>query len=95
MYAMSLNITNNAIHSEEYIKMTKDLEVFGFQLDKPTNLFLLKEGDLTNVYKAIEYLSSLKWLKPVLSDVHVMKIESYSDFTEIVRERKKIKCESM
>lgn len=95
MYAISLNLTNNTINSDEYIEMTKDLEIFGFKLDKSTNLFIIKQGDLTNVYKAIEYLSSLKWLKPILSDIHVMKIESYSDFTEIVKLNNKVSCIEM
>lgn len=85
MYAISLNLIDNTINSREYIEMTKELETFGFRLDKSTNLFVIKQGDLTYVYKAIEYLSSLKWLKPILSDIHVMKIESYSDFTKIVK----------
>lgn len=85
MYAISLNLIDNTINSREYIEMTKELEVFGFRLDQSTNLFIIKQGDLTNVYKAIKYLSSLKWLKPILSDINVMKIESYSDFTEIVK----------
>ncbi len=87
MYAISISTIDNTTSSKEYVEMTHEMKMFDFELDKSTNLFLLGKGDLSNVYRAIEYLASLKWLKPILSDIHVMKIDSYSDFTEIVKSR--------
>lgn len=43
-------------------------------------------GNLGNLYQAINDLSKLEWFRKAVRDIRAYKVEDWSDFTPIIRQ---------
>lgn len=48
--------------------------------------YLTVNGNLSNLYKAINDLSKFEWFKKSVRDIRAYKVEDWSDFTPIMKE---------
>jgi len=71
-----------------YDEICNELNQFGFERTQGS-VYLYKNGDngLAVVYKAINRLSSIDWFRESVRDIRVFKVEDWSDFTDIVKNR--------
>lgn len=69
-----------------YDEIRQELELFGFEWTQES-VYINSDNtnSLTTVYKAINRLSQIDWLKKSVRDIRAFKVEDWSDFTEIVR----------
>jgi virulence-associated protein VapD len=49
------------------------------------SVYLTKKNDMANLYKAIEALKKIDWLKKSVRDIRVFRVEDWSDFTGVVK----------
>ncbi len=47
--------------------------------------YLTVNGNLGNLYKAINDLSKFEWFRKSVRDIRAYKVEDWSDFTQIVK----------
>ena len=50
-------------------------------------IFKGEENNLTNVYKVINKLASIPWFSDAVRDIRAFKVEDWSDFTDIVKNK--------
>ncbi len=93
MYAIAFDIKIDDLRREygdpynrAYDEIRQELETLGFQWTQGSVYISVSEKDtLTNVYRAINRLSSILWFKRSVRDIRAFKVEDWSDFTDIVR----------
>lgn len=64
-------------------------ELKGFAFERTTgNMFIhrLEKDGLKDLYRAINRLSTIPWLKKSIRGLHAFKIEDWSNFTSIIKE---------
>jgi virulence-associated protein VapD len=71
--------------SSAYTEIAKTLVPFGFERIQGS-VYLTREGDLTNLYRAIDALRSIGWFRRCARDVRGFKVEDWSNFTGLIRE---------
>ncbi len=71
--------------SSAYTEIAKTLEPFGFERIQGS-VYTTREGDLTNLFRAIDALRSLGWFRRCARDVRGFRVENWSDFTALIRE---------
>ncbi len=71
---------------DEIRAMMEDLGFVGF-VGTQGSLCVSKneKNDLTTVYKVINKLSNVQWFSDSVRDIRALKVEDWSDFTEIVK----------
>ena len=73
-------------YNRAYDEIRRELEQLGFEWTQGSVYISTSEKDtLTNVYKAINKLSKIDWFKKSVRDIRALKVEDWSDFTEIVK----------
>ena len=72
--------------SSAYTEIAKTLVPFGFERIRGS-VNLARDGDLTNLYRAVDSLRSLGWFRRCARDVRGFKIEDWSNFTGLIREK--------
>ena len=94
MYAISFDLKIDVLkkvygeqYNNAYSEIHHELKALGFDCWKQGCIYITKEesGSLATVYKAINRLSSIKWFKESVRDIHAFKVEDLSDFTDIVK----------
>ena len=95
MYAVSFDMEISKLkehYGEPYNKAYDEIRILmsdlGFEWTQGS-LYILKgeENNLTAVYKIISKLSSIKWFSDAVRDIRAFKVEDWSDFTEIVKNK--------
>lgn len=73
-------------YNKAYEDIRSTLEKFGF-VWKQGSLYVAEQNvnNLTQVYKAINKLASIKWFKDSVRDIRAFKVEDWSDFTDVVK----------
>jgi virulence-associated protein VapD len=72
--------------SSAYTEIVKTLAPFGFERIQGS-VYLTREGDLTSLYRAVDALRALGWFRKCARDVRGFKVEDWSNFTGLVREK--------
>lgn len=94
MYAVSFDFNSDDLKKEfgknynnkAYDKIEKIFEKFGFSwLNGSVYINYSKKNSLTEVYKAINMLSTIYWFKKSVRNIKVFKISDLSDFTLAVK----------
>ena len=67
-----------------YFEIKRILKTNGFCWIQGST-YLTTDGNLGNLYKAINALSRVEWFRKSVRDIRGYKVEDWSDFTEIVR----------
>lgn len=95
MYAVSFDMELSKLkehYGEPYNKAYDEIRILmsdlGFEWTQGS-LYVLRgeENNLTSVYKIINKLSSVKWFSDAVRDIRAFKVEDWSDFTDIVKNR--------
>jgi virulence-associated protein VapD len=95
MYAVSFDMEVSKLkehYGEPYNKAYDEIRILmsdlGFEWTQGS-LYVLRgeENNLTSVYKIINKLSSVKWFSDAVRDIRAFKVEDWSDFTDIVKNR--------
>jgi len=75
-------------YNKAYDEIRLMLDDLGFEWTQGS-LYIAKieSNTLTTVYKAINKLSSIKWFSQSVRDIRAFKVEDWSDFTEIVKNK--------
>lgn len=94
MYAIAFDLKIDDLKKEygepynkAYDEIRQELELLGFEWTQGSLYISINEKDtLTNVYKAINKLSNIKWFRNSVRDIRAFKVEDYSNFTDIVKD---------
>lgn len=95
MYAVSFDMEISKLkehYGEPYNKAYDEIRILmselGFEWTQGS-LYILKgeENNLTSVYKVINKLSSINWFSDAVRDIRAFKVEDWSDFTDIVKDK--------
>lgn len=75
-------------YNKAYDEIRLMLDSLGFEWTQGS-LYIAKieSNTLTTVYKAINKLSSIKWFSQSVRDIRAFKVEDWSDFSEIVKNK--------
>lgn len=84
-----LTVADTELHhpksvSSAYAEIGKTLKLFGFE-NVQGSLYMSKEGDMVNLFEAIQALKNLEWFPPSVRDIRGFKVEDWSDFTRTVK----------
>ncbi len=66
-------------YNNAYVEVRKILKSFGFQWIQGSTY--ATDGDLSNLFSAMEKLQKIDWFCKSVRDIRAFKIEDYSDFT--------------
>lgn len=93
MYAISFELLISVLksvygepHNNAYFEIKKVLLNDGFHLTQGS-VHISKNNDLTSVCKAINALSKIVWFKNSVRDIRTFKVEDWSDFTDIIKNK--------
>lgn len=95
MYAIAFDLKIDDLKKEygepynkAYDEIRQELENLGFDWTQGSVYINHKEeNSLTTVYRAINRLSKITWFKESVRDIRAFKVEDWSDFTSIVKEK--------
>ena len=51
------------------------------------SVYLTQKNDMANLYRAIAALKKIEWFRKSVRDIRVFRIEDWSDFTSLVKEK--------
>jgi virulence-associated protein VapD len=93
MYAIAFDLEIDDVkknfgepYNAAYDEIRQELESLDFEWKKGSVYINSNfENALTNVYKAINKLSSIDWFKKSVRDIRAFKVLEWSDFTDIVK----------
>ena len=72
--------------SHAYADIGRTLARFEFE-GIQGSVYLTKNGELANMYRAVEALKALPWLEKCVRDLRVFRIDYGSDFTPVMKEK--------
>ena len=91
MFAISFDMTISNLerhfgkpYHRAYYEIKNSLKRNGFSWIQGST-YLTVEGNLGNLYKAINDLSKFDWFKQSVRDIRAYKVEDWSDFTQIIK----------
>lgn len=92
MYAIAFDLKIDTLketygepYNGAYAEIQRELEDQGFVWAQGS-LYLTDEGnELAAVFKAIDRLRKIEWFRKSVRDIRAFKVDSWSDFTEIVK----------
>lgn len=92
MYALSFDMVIEDLkkyypgesYNNAYFDIKQLLKNNGFQWVQGST-YLLDSDDLSSLVKAVMDLSKLEWFKKSVRDIRGFKVESWSNFTDLVR----------
>lgn len=88
--AFDMNITNlrkyyGEPYNNAYFEINKLLRTYDFY-NAQGSVYLTENGNMANLFKAIQLLKSIEWFRKSVRDIRGFKVEDWSDFTAIVKE---------
>lgn len=91
MYALSFDMVVSDLqkyygvpYNKAYFDIKELLASNGFEWIQGST-YLSKTDDLTALVKTVMQLSKIEWFKKSVRDIRGFKVESWSDFTELVK----------
>ena len=72
--------------SQAYSDIADTLEAFGFRSVQGSD-YVCDSEDMANLFAAIMALKALPWLPQSMRDLRAFRVEQWSDFTALVKER--------
>ena len=92
MFAISFDMTVSSLeehygkpYNRAYYEIKECLKKNSFEWIQGST-YLTVNGNLSNLYKAINDLCKYDWFKKSVRDIRAYKVEDWSDFTQIVKE---------
>ena len=70
--------------SQAYTDIGRTLETFDFT-GIQGSVYLTRNGELANMYSAVEALKALPWLAKSVRDLRVFRVDYGSDFTFVMK----------
>jgi len=71
---------------QAYTEIGSTLYGFGFNRVQGS-LYVSENEDMANLFKAIIALKALKWFPPSVRDIRAFRVEQWSDFTTLIKEK--------
>ena len=94
MFAISFDMTVSELeacygkpYNRAYYEIKESLKKNDFNWIQGST-YLTVNGNLGNLYKAINDLSKFEWFRKSVRDIRAYKVEDWSDFTQIVKNAK-------
>ena len=84
MLVSDLEANYSKPYNRAYYEIKESLKQNGFEWIQGST-YLTVDGNLGNLYKAINDLSKYEWFRRSVRDIRAYKVEDWSDFTQIVR----------
>lgn len=91
MYALSFDMSVSALqenygepYNNAYFEIKQMLMQNGFEWVQGST-YLCETDDLTSLVKTVMQLSKIDWFKKTVRDIRGFKVESWSDFTDLVK----------
>ncbi len=72
-------------YNNSYFEIKTILREFDFFITQGS-VYLTKNNDMANLYRAINALKAKEWFRKSVRDIRVFRVEDWSDFTAIVKE---------
>ncbi len=85
MSISNLNQYYGDIYNNAYFEIKTELRKFEFY-NTQGSVYLCQNGDMANLFKAINALKSIEWFKKSVRDIRAFRVEDWSNFTELVKE---------
>lgn len=88
--AFDMNIANlrkyyGEPYNNAYFEINKLLRTCDFY-NTQGSVYLTENGNMANLFKAIQLLKNVEWFKKSVRDIRGFKVEDWSDFTDIVKD---------
>lgn len=91
MYALSFDMSVSALqenyggpYNNAYFEIKQMLMQNGFEWVQGST-YLCETDDLTSLVKTVMQLSKIDWFKKSVRDIRGFKVDSWSDFTDLVK----------
>jgi virulence-associated protein VapD len=72
-------------YNNAYFDIKKELRKYEFY-NTQGSLYLSKNTDMANLFRAIDALKKIGWFKQSVRDIRAFRVEDWSNFTEFVKE---------
>lgn len=72
-------------YNNAYFDIKKELRKYEFY-NTQGSLYLSKNTDMANLFRAIDGLKKIFWFKKSVRDIRAFRVEDWSNFTEFVKE---------
>jgi virulence-associated protein VapD len=72
--------------SSAYTEIATTLSPFGFERIQGS-VYMTHDTDMTNLIRAVDALRSMSWFRRCARDVRGFKVENWSNFTALIREK--------
>lgn len=72
-------------YNNAYFEIKTEMRKFEFY-NTQGSVYLCANGDMANLFRAIDALKKIEWFKKSVRDIRAFKVEDWSDFTAFVRE---------
>ncbi|MBW8326575.1 MAG: virulence protein [Prolixibacteraceae bacterium] len=71
-------------YTNAYYEIKNILESFNFY-NTQGSVYLTKDNDMANLFRAIEALKKTEWFRLSVRDIRAFRVEDWSNFTEYVK----------
>lgn len=92
MYAIAFDLKIDELrasygepYNNAYAEIQRELEELDFTWAQGSLYLTNSSNELAAVFKAIERLKSIDWFSKSVRDIRAFKVESWSNFTDIVK----------
>jgi virulence-associated protein VapD len=72
-------------YNNAYFEINKALRKYEFY-NTQGSVYLSKNNDLSNLFRAMNELKSIDWFKNSVRDIRAFRIEDWSNFTDFMKE---------
>lgn len=72
-------------YNNAYFEIKNELRKYDFY-NTQGSVYLSKNSDMANLFRAINGLKGIDWFKNSVRDIWTFKVEDWSDFTNFIKE---------
>ncbi len=72
-------------YNNAYFEIKNELRKYDFY-NTQGSVYLSKNSDMANLFRAINGLKEIGWFKKSVRDIRTFRVEDWSDFTKFVKE---------
>jgi len=71
-------------YNNAYFEIKTKLRGYGFY-NTQGSVYLCENGDMTNLFMAINALKKIDWFKKSVRDIRAFRVEDWSNFTDFIK----------
>lgn len=87
MEIRELRNTYGEPYNNAYYEIKNILRKYGYY-NTQGSVYLSDSEDMSKLFSAINALKDIPWFKDSVRDIRAFKVENWSDFTEVIKQKK-------